>query len=173
MADNGNAQGLGGVNKAVPIGAGPKSGNDFMGIDNRIGQGTTGSRPESSSRYGGDSNDGTYFVGPSVAGDSRELNSGGGARPSADSGQYGAGSPGWASGGYGSRENMPKYGSEANKGKLVGDGAGATKNSSGPDQLKRDLPTQMDTMKGTSDGEKNMAKAERGIGKAGKAGARM
>jgi hypothetical protein len=166
---------VGGDSKVTPLGTGQKSGQNFLGIDARIAGGTTGSRPDSSARYGGDGNKGTMFVGDSAAKDDKQLNSGGGSKASAGSGQYGAGSPGWAAGGVGSRENMPKYGGETNKGKLVGAGAGATKDSSGPEQLKRDLPIQagMDVMKGTSAGEANMATAKKGIGKPGAKGARM
>src|SRR5437660_2839775 len=125
MGTNSSPKGEG-VNKQTPLGQGPKSGNDFMGVDERVAGGTNGTRPNSSHRYGGDMNDGQYFVGSSVAKDDKQLNSGGGAVPSGGSGQYGPGSPGWASGGYGSRENMPKYGKESNKGQLVGQGKGAT-----------------------------------------------
>jgi hypothetical protein len=164
---------VGGDSKVTPLGSGQKSGNDYMGIDGRIAGGTTGSRPDSSSRYGGDGSKGSMFVGDSVAKDDKQLNSGGGSRPSAASGQYGPGSPGWAAGGVGSRENMPKYGGETNQGRLVGQGA--EKPSTGQDQLKRDLPAQagMDVVKGTSAGEANLATAKKGIGKAGKSGARM
>jgi hypothetical protein len=171
----GTADGVGGANKIVPLGTGQKSGNAALGIDARIAGGTTGARPDMSARYGGDGSKGNMFVGESAAKDDKQLNSGGGSKASAGSGQYGAGSPSWASGGVGSRENMPKYGGEANKGKLVGAGAGATKDSSGPEQYKRDLPGQagVDQIKGSSAGEANLAKAKGGIGKPGKAAQRM
>jgi len=174
MADSGNAQGVGGVNKAAALGTSPKSGNAALGIDARVAAGTTGSRPDTSARYGGDSGKGQYFVGPSAARDSKESNSGGGAGSSEASGQYGPGGADWLKGTYGSRENMPKYGGGPTPtGKLVGDGAGATKSSSGPEQYKRDVPTQMDTVAGTAGAKPNLAKAEKGIGKPGKSGARM
>lgn len=166
---------VGGDSKVTPLGTGQKSGQDFLGVNARVASGTNGSRPDSSARYGGGGNGGTLFVGESAARDSKESNSGGGSRPSSGSGQYGAGSPGWASGGVGSRENMPKYGGETNKGMLVGAGAGATKDISGSDQLKRDLPSQpgMDVMQGTAAGQANAATAKKGIGKPGAKGARM
>lgn len=173
MADNGNAQGVGGVNKAPALGSGTKSGNASLGIDARIAGGTTGSRPESSARYGGDSSGGDYFVGPSAAKDSKESNSGGGAGASEASGQYGPGGADWLKGTYGSRENMPKYGGDENKGRLVGAGAGATKDTNPVSEVKSDMPTQMDTVAGTAGAKPNMAKAEKGIGKVGKMGARM
>jgi hypothetical protein len=126
-----------------------------------------------SARYGGGGNSGELFKGPSAAPVSKESNSGGAERPSESSGQYGPGGADWLKGTYGSRENMPKYGGDTNKGQLVGAGAGATKSSSGPEQVKRDLPTQMDTVAGTADTKSNVSKAEKGIGKAGKMGARM
>lgn len=171
--DSGNAQGVGGVDKAPALGTSPKSGNAGLGIDARIAGGTTGSRPETSARYGGDLGKGEYFVGPSAAGDSKESNSGGGAGASEASGQYGPGGADWLKGTYGSRENMPKYGGDTNKGQLVGAGAGATKSSSGPEQVKRDMPTQMDTVAGTAGAKPNLAKAEKGIGKPGPSGKRM
>lgn len=173
MADKGNAQGLGSVNSAPALGTGPKSGNEALGIDGRVAGGTNGSRPNQSARYGGDMNSGQFFVGDSAAGDSKESNSGGGAKASEASGQYGPGGADWLKGTYGSRENMPKYGGDVNKGQLVGDGAGATKSSSGPEQVKRDVPTQMDTVAGTAAGQANMAKAKSGIGKPGPKGSRM
>jgi hypothetical protein len=171
--DKGNAQGLGSVNSAPALGTSPKSGNESLGIDGRVAGGTTGSRPESSARYGGDSNDGQFFVGNSAAKDSKESNSGGGAGASEASGQYGPGGAEWLKGTYGSRENMPKYGGETNKGQLVGKGAGATKPSVEAEQVKRDMPTQMDIVAGTAAGQANLAKAKGGIGKPGKGGARM
>src|SRR5438552_1129110 len=118
-ADKGNAQGLGSVNKATPLGTGPKSGNEALGMDSRYTGGTTGSRPDQSARYGGDGNKGQFFVGDSAAKDSKESNSGGGAGASEASGQYGPGGAEWLKGTYGSRENMPKYGGQTNKGQLV------------------------------------------------------
>lgn len=176
MADSGNAQGLGGENKQTPIGKSQASGNEWLGIDARVAGGTTGARPDMSARYGGDASSGTLFKGNSAATDNKELNSGGGEKASGGTGQYGAGSPGWAAGGVGSRENMPKYGGSENKGQLVGDGAGATKATNPNDQYKRDLPTQpgQDLVAGTDDAKgRNMPKAEKGIGKPGKSGARM
>lgn len=172
-SDKGNAQGLGGVNKAVPLGQGPKSGNEALGMDARYTGGTNGSRPNSSARYGGGVDTGQYFVGPSVAGNSKELNSGGGASASEASGQYGPGGADWLKGTYGSRENMPKYGGETNKGKLVGAGAGATKDVNPASEIKSDMPVQVDTLQGTSEPKKQLAKAQGGIGKPGKMGARM
>ena len=173
MGDSGNAQGVGGVNKAPALGTSTNSGNAALGIDARVASGTNGSRPNMSARYGGDVNSGEYFVGPSAARDSKESNSGGGAGASEASGQYGPGGAEWLKGTYGSRENMPKYGGEANKGKLVGAGAGATKSSSEAEIVKRDMPTQMDTVAGTADTKANVAKAEKGIGKPGPMGKRM
>lgn len=172
-ADKGNAQGVGGVNKAVPLGAGQASGNDWLGIEGRVAGGTNGSRPNSSARYGGGQNNGEFFKGQSAAPVSKESNSGSNEGKSENTGQYGPGGADWLKGTYGSRENMPKYGGETNKGKLVGDGAGATKSTDGPSEVKRDMPTQMDTVKGTAGAQANLAKAEKGIGKAGKSGARM
>lgn len=171
--DKGNAQGLGGVNKATPLGAGTKSGNESLGMDSRYTGGTTGSRPESSARYGGGNNSGQFFKGTSAAPTSKETNSGGNEGPSGASGQYGPGGAEWLKGTYGSRENMPKYGGESNKGKLVGAGAGATKNTDPVDQVKKDMPVQVDTIQGTASPKVNMAKSQKGIGKPGPSGARM
>lgn len=164
-----------GVNKQTPIGQSQKSGNDWLGIDARVAGGTNGARPDVSARYGGDVAKGQFFKGNSVATDNKELNSGGDEKASSGSGQYGAGSPGWAAGGVGSRENMPKYGGDANKGKLVGDGAGATKDTNPNDQYKRDLPTQpgQDLVAGTNKDRDEYARDQKGIGKPGAKGARM
>jgi hypothetical protein len=172
MGTNSNPKGEG-VNSQTPLGTGQKSTNEWLGIDSRIAEGTTGSRPDSSSRYGGDGSKGELFKGNSVATDNRNLNSGGGEKASKSTGQYGNGE--FQKGGIGSRENMPKYGGETNEGRLVGLGAGATKPISATDQLQRDLPKEpgLDLIKGTSAGEANMAKAKSGIGKPGKGGARM
>lgn len=162
----------GGDSKVVPLGTGQKSGNAWLGIDDRIASGTNGSRPNMAHRYGGETKTGDLFKGNSVATDNKNLNSGGGEKPSKTSGQYGD-AP--AQGTVGSREDMLKYGGETNVGKLVGLGAGATKEISATDQLTRDLPKQpgMDVIRGTSDGDKNMARAHKGIGKAGGKGQRM
>lgn len=175
MADKGNAQGVGGTNSATPLGAGPKSGNEALGIEARVAGGTTGSRPDSSARYGGGGNSGDFFKGQSAAPVSKETNSGGGESPSEASGQYGPGGADWLKGTYGSRENMPKYGGETNKGKLVGAGAGATKSTNGKSEVVGDTPAQkgMDVVKGTAGLQANSAKAAKGIGKPGKSGARM
>lgn len=172
--DKGNAQGVGGVNSAPALGTGPKSGNEALGMDSRYTGGTTGSRPDMSARYGGGENKGQFFKGQSAAPVSKESNSGAFEKASETSGQYGPGGADWLKGTYGARENMPKYGGgPATPGKLVGDGAGATKSTVPADQVKRDVPTQMDTVAGTAAGQANMAKAKGGIGKPGKAGARM
>lgn len=175
MADKGNAQGVGGTNSATPLGAGTSSGNEALGISARVAGGTTGSRPDSSARYGGGGNSGELFKGESAAPVSKESNSGSGEGASANSGQYGPGGADWLKGTYGSRENMPKYGGETNKGKLVGAGAGATKDTNGPAEVKGDMPAQkgMDVVKGTAAAQPNLAKAQKGIGKPGKMGARM
>lgn len=173
-SDKGNAQGLGSVNKATPLGQSPASGNERLGMDKRYIGGTTGSRPDSASRYGGGINTGQFFKGDSAAPVSKESNSGGGESPSESSGQYGPGGADWLKGTYGSRENMPKYGGgPATPGKLVGAGAGATKSTDAADQVKRDMPVQVDTVQGTSQPKKQMAKAQGGIGKPGPSGKRM
>jgi hypothetical protein len=171
--DSGNAQGVGGVNKATPLGQGPASTNEWLGMDKRYTGGTTGARPDSAARYGGGVAKGQFFKGPSVAPVSKELNSGANEGNSENTGQYGPGGAEWLKGTYGSRENMPKYGSETNKGKLVGAGAGATKNADPANEYKKDLPMQVDTLQGTAEPKKQMAKAQGGIGKPGKSGARM
>ena len=175
MASKGNAQGVGGTNSATPLGAGPSSGNEALGIQARVAGGTTGSRPDMSARYGGGGNKGEFFKGDSAAPMSKESNSGSGEKASENSGQYGPGGADWLKGTYGSRENMPKYGGEANKGKLVGDGAGATKSTNPVSEVKGDAPAQkgMDVVKGTAGSQANLSKAEKGIGKPGKMGARM
>lgn len=171
--DSGNAQGVGGVNKAVPLGKGPASTNEWLGMDSRYTGGTTGARPDSASRYGGGIAQGKFFKGPSVAPVSKESNSGANESNSENTGQYGPGGADWLKGTYGSRENMPKYGSEANKGKLVGAGAGATASTDPANQVKKDLPVQVDTLQGTSEPKKQLARAQKGIGKPGPMGARM
>ncbi len=174
---NSNPKGEG-VNTQTPIGQSPASSNEQQGFENRIAKGTTGSRPDMSSKYGGDGDAGVLFKGSS-AGDqsSRESNSGKNEKDSAGTGQYsGGGKAAFEAGGFGSREQMPKYGKEQNEGKLIGDGAGATAFINGTDQLKRDLPTQpgQDLLAGTDEAKnRNMPKAFKGIGKPGKGGARM
>lgn len=173
MGTNSNPGGEG-VNSVTPLGSARKSSNADLGIDKRIETGTTGSRPDmGAAKYGGDASDGTLFKGNSVAKDSRESNSGGNEKALTNEQQLG--SDKYIKGGYGSRENMPKYGGEENKGNLVGLGAGSTKDISPTDQLQRDLPTYpgLNLIDGTSDGKKNLDKAKGGIGKAGKGGARM
>lgn len=173
--DKGNAQGLGSVNSAPALGTSPSSGNEALGILARVAGGTTGSRPDSSARYGGGGNSGQFFKGESAAPTSKESNSGSGEGSSESSGQYGPGGAEWLKGTYGSRENMPKYGGETNKGKLVGAGAGATKDTNPTSEVKGDAPAQagMDVVKGTAAAQANLAKAKSGIGKPGKPGARM
>jgi len=172
MGTNSNPKGEG-VNKQTPLGTGQSSNNAWLGIDDYVAHGTTGSRPDMSARYGGDMNDGQLFKGPSVARDNKELNSGGNEKNSKGTGQYGGGD--FEKGGSGSRENMPKYGREENKGVYVGDGVNATKAISATDQLQRDLPKEpgLDIVQGTAAGQANMAKAKGGIGKPGKSGQRM
>lgn len=164
---------MGEKSNVVPLGTGQKSSNAWLGIDGRIEDGTTGSRPNSShAKYGGERDEGDLFKGNSVAKDSKESNSGGNEKASKTSGQY---DDAPTQGGVGSRENMPKYGGEENSGRLVGLGAGATKEISATDQLTRDLPKQsgMDVIAGTADAQKNMARAKKGIGKPGGQGQRM
>ena len=176
MADKGNAQGLGSVNKATPLGTGPSSGNEALGMDSRYTGGTTGSRPDMSARYGGGGNKGQFFKGDSAAPVSKETNSGSGEKTSESSGQYGPGGAEWLKGTYGSRENMPKYGGGSpTPGKLVGAGAGATKDTNPKSENVGDTPAQpgMDVVKGTAAAQANLAKAKGGIGKPGKMGARM
>lgn len=166
MAKNvtGTADGKGGVNKVVPLGKGQQSNNAWLGIDSRVEDGTTGSRPESSARYGGERDNGTLFKGASTATDSKQLNSGGNEKASAGSGQYGAGASGFASGGVGAREQMT-LGGEKNVGKLVGDGANATPLSTF-DRFFNGLPVEpgLDLEHGTSDFVPNMKRSQKGLG---------
>jgi hypothetical protein len=173
--DQGSAAGVGGTNKVVPLGTGPQSTNEWLGMDSRYTGGTTGSRPDSAARYGGGVDKGQFFKGDSVAPISKEMNSGANEGNSENTGQYGPGGAEWLKGTYGSRENMPKYGGESNKGKLVGAGAGATKSTSGADQVQKDLPREsgVDLLQGTAKPEKQLRNAQKGIGKPGPMGARM
>ncbi|SRR6266571_4604058 len=177
MGVNSNPKGEG-TNQQTPIGQSQASSNDWMNIDGRVAKGTVGSRPDmGADKYGGDKDSGTLFKGSSAApdGNDRQMNSGKNEKASNNTGQYGSDSK-FPKGGVGSREQMPKYGGNENKGNLVGAGAGATKDSQPQDQYKRDLPTQpgQDLVAGTNeDRNRNMSKALKGVGKAGKGGARM
>jgi hypothetical protein len=170
---SGNAQGVGSVNKATPLGTGPASTNEWLGMDKRYTGGTVGARPDSAARYGGGIAKGQFFKGASVAPVSKEMNSGSNESSSKNTGQYGSGKAPFMSGGYGSRENMPKYGGESNKGQFVGAGAGSTPQADPANQVKKDLPMQVDTLQGTAQPEKQIRKAQGGIGKPGPAGKRM
>lgn len=173
MGTNSNPGGEG-VNSVTPLGSAQKSSNASLGIDGRVASGTTGSRPDmGADKYGGDKSGGTLFKGPSVAKDNREMNSGGNEKKATNADQLG--NEKYVKGGVGSRENMPKYGGEENKGSLVGLGAGSTKDISATDQLQRDLPAYpgLGIVKGTADGQENLARAKKGIGKPGSGGQRM
>lgn len=173
-----------GTNQQTPIGQSQKSSNAWLGLSDYVAGGTNGSRPNmGADKYGGDANDGQLFKGNSVASDNRELNSGGNEKASNNTGQYGDDKK-IEKGTVAARENMPKYGTGAGgaqnwtdlMGNLVGAGAGATKNTDPNDQYKRDLPTQpgQDLVAGTDESKnRNMPKAQRGIGKPGAKGARM
>lgn len=119
-----------GVSTPVALGQSTPSNNSWLGINSTVGEGTTGSRPDMSNRYGGDAIDGTFFKGTSVNVDKNtatQLNAGvGGEMLSWNaSGQYGPGSPNYLAGGFGAREQMT-IGGDKNEGKLVGDGVNAT-----------------------------------------------
>jgi hypothetical protein len=177
MGTNSNPKGEG-TNVAVPLGKSPASTNAWLGISDYVAQGTTGSRPDISARYGGDVIDGQLFKGNSVATDNKQLNSGGGEKQSAGTGQYGPGNPDYAVGGVGSREAMPKYGKGPTpQGKYVGAGVNATPQVGKPEgQVLRDMPFQpgMPVVAGSDEAKnRNMPRAQRGIGKPGKSGARM
>lgn len=170
---NSNSSGEG-TNDVTPLGTAEASSNAWLGIEGRIEDGTNGSRPNSShAKYGGELDKGDLFYGKSVASDNKEQNSGGGHKKSNEAEIVGAGE--WVGGTVGSREDMPKYGGETNVGKLVGLGAGSTKEVSPTDQLQRDLPAYpgLNVIDGTSDGKKNAARAMKGIGKPGSSGQRM
>lgn len=161
----GNAQGLGGVNQATPLGQSQPSSNEWMGIDPRVAKGTTGSRPDSSATIlAGDQITGQLFKGPAVGAPMKEMNSGKAEKQdSASTGQYGPG--GAAEGGYGSRENMT-IGSGTNAGKYFGDGVNSTPVSTF-DRFFGNLPVQpgMDLEHGTSNHVKNENSATKGLGK--------
>lgn len=173
MATNSSPQGEG-VNKIVPLGGTRPSSNASLGIEKRIEKGTVGSRPDmGAGKYGGDDDSGVLFKGNSVARDDKQLNSGGGESATNNANQLGSSE--YIKGGVGSRENMPKYGKEQNSGKLMGLGAGSTKDISPTDQLQRDLPAYpgLSIVDGTANAKANLAKAKGGIGKPGAGGARM
>lgn len=156
------------------IGSAQPSSNSWLGIESRVEEGTTGSRPDMSSVYGGDRNDGELFKGTSAgmsssvlkqvnAQDSGEKNSWN------SMGQYGPGSPNYLVGGYGARENMT-IGGDENKGKYVGDGVGATPDTDLTEYfISGKTPVQMTReqyLAGTNeDRNRNMPVSEKGIGK--------
>lgn len=175
MGVNSNPSGEG-TNQQTPIGQSQKSSNAWLNIDSRIESGTVGSRPDmGADKYGGDKSGGVLFKGTSAGPSAnKESNSGSNEKPLTNAQQLG--NDKYIGGTVGSRENMPKYGGESNKGNLVGLGAGATAIINGNDQLKRDMPTQpgQDLLLGTNeDATRNMPKAFKGIGKPGKSGQRM
>lgn len=153
----------GGTSKVVPLGTGKQSSNAWLGISDRIERGTSGSRNTlSAAKYGGDRQRGVLFKGKSASSPNAEMNSGNKEKDSSGEDQFkSAGQP---MGTYGSRENMT-IGGDKNVGKLVGKGAGATKSASGKDQLDpgKVMPG-LELLKGTSDGDKNMARSLKGIG---------
>lgn len=108
---------------------GQRSANSELGIERRVECGTSGSREDAAGtyqKYGGESHEGVWFKGTSANSPPRETNSG---KSESTSGNRVLGGYGPPSGTVGSRENMPTYGKQENRGKLVGKGAGATGNS--------------------------------------------
>src|SRR5579859_7576952 len=87
------------------------SSNAWLGIDAIVAAGTFGARETSAEAlYGGDQSGrkGVMAKGVSAPSPAAETNSGGSESPSRPTGQYGRGD--FQKGGYGARENMPKYG---------------------------------------------------------------
>lgn len=161
------------VSIAPPLGAAQQSNNAWLGISERIEDGTTGSRPDSShGAYGGDRDAGILFKGNSApASSAKEQNTrdGGESNSWNSSGQYGPGSPNYLAGGFGAREQMT-IGGDKNRGQYVGDGVGAT-----PDTdinqyfISGKVPMQMPRdqyLHGTDQARtQNMPRAEKGLGK--------
>lgn len=149
------------------------SSNEALGIDSVVAAGTFGSRETSAEKlYGGDQagRKGVLAKGVSAKSPAAETNSGGSESNSRASGQYGRGD--FQKGGYGARENMPKYGgsdSDASKGVLVGKGANAIPAVNPKSVLLGSAKGQpgMDVMLGTTRLDQNSAKAKKGISNAG------
>jgi hypothetical protein len=162
-----------GVSSAPNLGAAQQSSNAWLGISERIEDGTNGTRPNSShAKYGGDMDDGILFKGNSApAASPKEQNTRDGGEMDSwnASGQYGPGSPNYLAGGYGARENMT-YGGEKNRGEYVGDGVGSTPDTdmtqyfiSG--KIKVQMPNSQ-FLEGTDEARTgNMKRAKGGLGK--------
>lgn len=149
------------------------SSNEALGIDSVVAAGTFGSRETMAEKtYGGDQagRKGVMSKGVSAPSPAAETNSGGHESGSRAAGEYGRGD--FQKGGYGARENMPKYGgsdADVSKGVLVGKGAGAIPTVNGRSELLGNAKVQpgMDVMLGTGNASQNMARAKKGISNAG------
>lgn len=156
------------------LGSAQQSSAAWMGISERVTDGTPGPRPESShAKYGGEMDEGVLFKGTSAGMDSstlKQVNAGmGGERSSSSVGQYGPGSPNYLAGGFGAREQMT-IGGEKNEGRLVGDGVGSTPETDlnqyfNSGKMKVQMPREQ-YLAGTDEARSdNMATARRGLGK--------
>jgi len=139
------------VSTVPNLGSAQQSSNDWMGISDRIADGTPGSRPDMShTKYGGQLNrSGDLFKGTSADVDAstlKQLNAANGEKNSWNStGQYGPGSPNYLAGGFGSREQMT-IGDTRNEGKLVGDGVNSTPDTDATQYfISGKTPVQMPT----------------------------
>lgn len=172
MSGTVNTTGNVGGNNAIDPTPKPSS-NEWLGIDSVVAAGTFGSRETTAEAlYGGDQKGrkGIMSKGVSAPSPNAETNSGGVESASRPTGQYGRGD--FQKGGYGARENMPKYGgSDASslKGVLVGKGAGAIPSTNPRDQLVGSAKTQpgQDVVLGTSRAVDNMSKSKKGLSNAG------
>lgn len=160
------------VSKAPAIGVAQQSSYEWLGISERVADGTNGGRPNSSHAvYGNERDEGMLFKGNSAPASSpKEQNTRDGGEMNSwnASGQYGPGSPNYLAGGYGSRENMT-IGDGKNRGNYVGDGVGSTSESDINTFFNTGgLPKQMPTdqfLQGTDQARtRNMSTAKKGIG---------
>lgn len=155
------------------LGSAQQSSNAWMGIPERVENGTPGSRPNMShASYGGDREEGELFKGKSApVSSAKEQNTreGGEMNSWNSTGQYGPGSPNYLAGGFGSREQMT-IGGDSNRGQYVGDGVGSTPDTTVNEyfisgKMKVQMPTSQ-FLAGTDEARTgNMARAKKGLGK--------
>ena len=165
MADGNDMHSMG-QSHVVPLGKGQASSNSELNVKGDWVKGTVSAREMMT--LGGDKDEGK-LVGKRVSPGAGTGNVGDREKDSSSSfvgdlmAKYEAGtvSPREPN----NKGTFQKYGGGGTTGKLVGDGAGATAAAKPEDQLKGgQVQPGMDLLRGTSDGDKNMSRAMRGLG---------